>query len=136
MPAVSPAKPAIYLDWPSPANSIVLPSGGNCVVRTDSPQPPVYMHFHPSPCTRSASLLSVVSSYLTFSPLPAVGRRLFSSALRHSCEYFPLGSEVSCDAPTFLKQTKVCQRQAVRLCTLLFCCLVGKSNKKKYAIQI
>ena len=30
-------------------------------------------------------------------------RRLFSSALRYSREYFPLGSRVSCGAPTFLR---------------------------------
>ena len=29
-------------------------------------------------------------------------RRLFSSALRHPCRSFPLGSRVSCSAPTFL----------------------------------
>ena len=38
---------------------------------TDSPQPSVYMHFHPSPCTCHTSLYGIVSSYLTFSPLPA-----------------------------------------------------------------
>ena len=110
----------ICLDWLLPINSIVPPSDGNKVLGRTALNRQftctfILRHAHATHhCTASWALTSRSHPYLQ------KRRRLFSSTLRHSHEYFLLGSEVSCDAPTFLWHSIACQRQTIWLCILLF----------------
>lgn len=109
----------ICLDWLLPINSIVPPSDGNKVLGRTALNRQftctfILRHAHATHhCTASWALTSRSHPYLQ------KRRRLFSSTLRHSHEYFLLGSEVSCDAPTFLWHSIACQRQTIWLCILL-----------------
>ena len=109
----------ICLDWLLPINSIVPPSDGNKVLGRTALNRQftctfILRHAHATHhCTASWALTSRSRPYLQ------KRRRLFSSTLRHSHEYFLLGSEVSCDAPTFLWHSIACQRQTIWLCILL-----------------
>ena len=109
----------ICLDWLLPINSIVPPSDGNKVLGRTALNRQftctfILRHAHATHhCTPSWALSSRSHPYLQ------KRRRLFSSTLRHSHEYFLLGSEVSCDAPTFLWHSIACQRQTIWLCILL-----------------
>ena len=71
--------------------------------RTSSPQTPVYLVFQPIRFTPAGITDGGVSSYLTFSPLPAETGGILSVALSVTlARAFPLGSMVLCVARTFL----------------------------------
>ena len=71
--------------------------------RTSSPQAPVYLVFQPIRFTPAGITDGGVSSYLTFSPLPAEAGGILSVALSVTLtRAFPLGSMVLCVARTFL----------------------------------
>ena len=79
--------------------------------RTSSPQAPVYLVFQPIRFTPAGITDGGVSSYLTFSPLPAEAGGILSVALSVTlARAFPLGSMVLCVARTFLSLTAATTR--------------------------
>ena len=104
---------------PTPASRSTLRRRVFRPTRTSSPQASVYMNFQLPMCTARMSPWRLVSSYLTFSPLPEGGCFLlhwFALA-----DNFPLESEMLCAARTFLptfRKFKTKGRQTVRLASM------------------
>ena len=99
--------PAIYLRLLLPGGSIVLPSDAKSLRSYLDGQPSVVgIHALSPSATHTAAITGcgreLLPRVLTLTLLIYIIWRLFSSALRHPRGYFPLGSGVSCGAPTFL----------------------------------
>ena len=69
--------------------------------RTSSPQAPVYLVFQPIRFTPAGITDGGVSSYLTFSPLPASGRYRFCGTVCRTCARLPVRKYGALRCPDF-----------------------------------
>ena len=111
----------IYLRWASPPTSIVLPSSACRQRQSDGPPSDAGLRGLSSSDVYSTTVASrLVSSYLTFSPLPpewktrhaglhptACGGGCFLLHVSALADSFPLGSGMPCAAQTFLCRTSI-----------------------------